>query len=174
MDSIKAAGEDNCARLVAGYLKSIGRTASYVDPREAGMFLTEEYGNAQVLPEAYPLLARLRQNPGISVSRVFSATANQARSSHFPRAGSDITGSILAAATEAQTYENWTDVDSVYSVNPTLIATRTRSWRSPTTKCASWPTPASPSCTRRPCCRPTARAFPSISATPTTRPPAGP
>ncbi len=122
MDSIKAAGEDNCARLVAGYLKSIGRTASYVDPREAGMFLTEEYGNAQVLPEAYPLLARLRQNPGISVFPGFFGYSKSGQVVTFSRGGSDITGSILAAATEAQTYENWTDVDSVYSVNPTLIS----------------------------------------------------
>ncbi|MCK9252499.1 MAG: aspartate kinase [Eubacteriales bacterium] len=122
MDSIKAAGEDNCARLVAGYLKSIGRTASYVDPRVAGMFLTEEYGNAQVLPEAYPLLARLRQNPGISVFPGFFGYSKSGQVVTFSRGGSDITGSILAAATEAQTYENWTDVDSVYSVNPALIS----------------------------------------------------
>ena len=122
MDSIKAAGEDNCARLVAGYLKSIGRTASYVDPRVAGMFLTEEYGNAQVLPEAYPLLARLRQNPGISVFPGFFGYSKSGQVVTFSRGGSDITGSILAAATEAQTYENWTDVDSVYSVNQALIS----------------------------------------------------
>ncbi|NLO34807.1 MAG: aspartate kinase [Clostridiaceae bacterium] len=122
MDAIKAAGEDNCARLVAGYLQGIGRTASYVDPRDAGMFLTEEYGNAQVLPEAYPLLARLRSNPGISVFPGFFGYSMSGQVVTFSRGGSDITGSILAAATEAHVYENWTDVDSVYSVNPTLVS----------------------------------------------------
>ena len=39
----------------------------------------------------------------------------------FPRGGSDITGSILAAALEVDIYENFTDVDSVFSANPKLI-----------------------------------------------------
>ena len=37
------------------------------------------------------------------------------------RGGSDITGSILAASVGADVYENWTDVDSVFAVNPNLV-----------------------------------------------------
>ena len=39
----------------------------------------------------------------------------------FSRGGSDITGAILASATKAETYENWTDVSGVFSVDPRLI-----------------------------------------------------
>ena len=39
----------------------------------------------------------------------------------FPRGGSDITGSILAAAVRADVYENFTDVDSVYPVDPRIV-----------------------------------------------------
>ena len=39
----------------------------------------------------------------------------------FSRGGSDITGSILAAAVEADVYENFTDVNSVFAANPKLI-----------------------------------------------------
>jgi aspartate kinase len=39
----------------------------------------------------------------------------------FPRGGSDITGSILAAAVCADVYENFTDVDSVYPVDPRIV-----------------------------------------------------
>ena len=39
----------------------------------------------------------------------------------FPRGGSDITGSILAVSVEAEVYENFTDVDSVYAANPKLV-----------------------------------------------------
>ncbi|HAL74049.1 MAG TPA: aspartate kinase, partial [Clostridiales bacterium] len=46
MDLLKAAGEDNCAKLVADYLKSLGREAAYFDPRTSGLILTEEFGNA--------------------------------------------------------------------------------------------------------------------------------
>ncbi len=122
LDSMKAAGEDNCARLVACYLQKIGRTASYVHPKEAGMLLTEEYGNAQILPEAYERLYELRHQPGISVFPGFFGYTQSGRIVTFSRGGSDITGSILAAATDAQVYENWTDVDSVYAVNPSIVS----------------------------------------------------
>ncbi len=39
----------------------------------------------------------------------------------FSRGGSDITGAILAGASNAETYENWTDVSGVFSVDPRLI-----------------------------------------------------
>ena len=38
----------------------------------------------------------------------------------FSRGGSDITGSIIAGV-KANLYENFTDVDSVYCVNPTIV-----------------------------------------------------
>lgn len=121
MDSLKAAGEDNCAKLVADYLTSIGRVAAYVDPRDAGLLLTEEFGNAQVLPETYDRLAKLKEYPGIIVFPGFFGYTRQGEVVTFSRGGSDITGSILAAAMDATVYENWTDVDSVYAVNPSLI-----------------------------------------------------
>lgn len=122
LDTIKAAGEDICARLVAHYLHSIGRTASYSHPGEAGLLLTEEYGNARVLPDSYARLAKLRETPGICVFPGFFGFTPAGQIVTFSRGGSDITGSILAAATDAQVYENWTDVDSVYSVNPALVS----------------------------------------------------
>jgi len=39
----------------------------------------------------------------------------------FPRGGSDLTGSILAKALQVELYENWTDVDGIYSANPSII-----------------------------------------------------
>jgi aspartate kinase len=122
MDAIKAAGEDLCARLVADYLTSMGRQATYINPREAGMLLTEEYGNAQVLPEAYAQLAKLKALPGLIVFPGFFGYTAAGQIVTFSRGGSDITGSILAAALDAQVYENWTDVDSVYAVNPALVS----------------------------------------------------
>ena len=59
-DTLKAAGEANCAHLVADYLRQMGAEAHYVDPGEAGMILSDEAGNARVLRQAYGLLRRLR------------------------------------------------------------------------------------------------------------------
>ena len=40
----------------------------------------------------------------------------------FPRGGSDVSGAWIAAATNADIYENWTDVDGVFSADPAKIA----------------------------------------------------
>lgn len=122
MDSLKAAGEDNCARLVAAYLQSLGIKAAYVNPGEAGLLLTGDYGNAQVLPESYVQLRSLRDVPGVLIFPGFFGYSPEGNVVTLPRGGSDITGSILAAAVEAELYENFTDVDSVFTVNPGIVA----------------------------------------------------
>ena len=122
IDSLKAAGEDNSARLVAAALRARGADAVYIDPKEAGMLLTDEFGNAQLLPESYPLLqAHLKQVRGIAIFPGFFGYTRGGDVATFPRGGSDITGAILAAAIPADVYENFTDVDSVYPVDPRLV-----------------------------------------------------
>ncbi len=39
----------------------------------------------------------------------------------FPRGGSDITGSIIAAGVKADVYENFTDVDGIFAAHPGII-----------------------------------------------------
>lgn len=122
MDLMKAAGEDYSARVVAHYLQSIGICAEYIHPGEAGMLVSDEPGNAQILPEAYTKLSALREREGILVFPGFFGFTADGQLVTFSRGGSDITGSILAAAIQADLYENFTDVDSVYSVNPKLVS----------------------------------------------------
>lgn len=121
MDSLKAAGEDNCAKLVARYLSSKGNEAHYIDPKDVGLLLSDEYGNARVLPESYDNLKTLNSKPGIMIFPGFFGYSADGDVVTFPRGGSDITGSILAAAVKAEVYENFTDVDSVYAANPNII-----------------------------------------------------
>jgi aspartate kinase len=121
-DCMKAAGEDNAAKIVAQAFQARGANAVYVNPHEAGMFLTSDFGNAQLLEESYPLLKRTLSNRTERV--VFPGFFGYTKSGQvatFPRGGSDITGSILAAAVQADVYENFTDVDSVYPVDPRLV-----------------------------------------------------
>ncbi|HOQ36762.1 MAG TPA: aspartate kinase [Acetivibrio sp.] len=121
MDSIKAAGEDNNAKVVAAYLKSKGIDAEYVNPKDAGLLLSDEYGNARVLPESYDNLKKLRDRKELLIFPGFFGYSKSGDVVTFPRGGSDITGSILAAAVQAEIYENFTDVDSVYAANPNII-----------------------------------------------------
>jgi len=120
-DCLKAAGEDNCAKLVAAELQRRGVAARYVSPREAGMLLSDEYGNARLLPESYDNLASLAGSSEVVVFPGFFGYTKAGEVATFPRGGSDITGSILAAAVQAEVYENFTDVDSVLSADPRII-----------------------------------------------------
>jgi len=122
IDSMKAAGEDNCAKLVADYLCSIGVNARYINPKDAGLLLSSEYGNAQVLPESYDNLKSLKDMEGILIFPGFFGYSLNGDIVTFSRGGSDITGSILAAAVDADLYENFTDVDCVYSANPNIVS----------------------------------------------------
>jgi aspartate kinase len=121
IDRMKAAGEDNCARLVAKYLRSIGYEAKYINPKDAGFILSDEYGNARVLPQSMKNLSKLKENRGIMVFPGFFGYSHSGDVVTFSRGGSDITGSILAAALEADVYENFTDVDCVFAASPKLV-----------------------------------------------------
>ncbi|MGQ9663039.1 MAG: amino acid kinase family protein, partial [Kiritimatiellia bacterium] len=53
LDTIKAAGEANTALVVTAALQQRGVAVRSVCPREAGLLLSSEYGNATILPESY-------------------------------------------------------------------------------------------------------------------------
>lgn len=121
-DTIKASGEDNSAKVVAQVFINQGIPARYVDPKEAGMLLSDDFGNAQVLPESFENLKTLRDEDAIVIFPGFFGYTRQGEVATFPRGGSDITGAILAAAVEADVYENFTDVDSVFALDPRVVA----------------------------------------------------
>ena len=121
MDTMKAGGEDNSARLVAEYLRSIGVEAHYVNPKDGCMILSDEPGNARVLKQSYGKLRSLRERPGITIFPGFFGYSEAGNVVTFPRGGSDITGAILAAAVDAEVYENFTDVYSVFVANPHIV-----------------------------------------------------
>ncbi len=121
VDRMKAAGEDNCAKLVAEIFRKNGLEATYVSPKDAGLLLTNECGNALVLKESYKNLESLRSHKGVVVFPGFFGYTESGEVVTFPRGGSDITGSIVAAGVGADVYENFTDVDSVLSVDPAIV-----------------------------------------------------
>ncbi|MED0589145.1 aspartate kinase [Bacillus subtilis] len=121
LDAVKASGEDNNAKLIAAYFRYKGVKAEYVNPKDAGLYVTNEPGNAQVLPESYQNLYRLRERDGLIIFPGFFGFSKDGDVITFSRSGSDITGSILANGLQADLYENFTDVDAVYSVNPSFV-----------------------------------------------------
>ena len=120
-DAVKALGEEESARFCAAAFTARGLRSVYVDPREAGMLMSDEFGAAQLLPESYARIrAKLAPVPEVVVFPGFYGYTRSGRLATFSRGGSDITGAILAAALGADVYENFTDVDAVYPVDPRL------------------------------------------------------
>ncbi|MDZ8117179.1 aspartate kinase [Pontiella agarivorans] len=121
MDTMKASGEDNNAKIIAEAFIKKGCPAKYVNPGAAGMLLSDEFGNAEVLPESFENLAKLKYEAEIIIFPGFFGCTKSGEVATFPRGGSDITGAILAAAVKAEVYENFTDVDSVCAMDPRII-----------------------------------------------------
>lgn len=121
-EAIKSIGENTNAKIVAHYFQKMGHEAYYINPKDAGLILSDELGKARVLDKSYANLKTLRNRSGVLIFPGFFGYTEDGKIITFPRGGSDITGSILAAAINAEIYENFTDVDSVYVVNPKIIS----------------------------------------------------
>lgn len=122
LDSVKAMGEDCSARVVARYLTSIGHDAIYCNPKEKGLILEHDaLGKAVIQDESYVNLSTLANEKALCIFPGFYGYNRKGEIITFSRGGSDITGSVLAGAIGASVYENWTDVDNVYAVNPEIV-----------------------------------------------------
>lgn len=120
-DAFKASGEDNNAKLVAAYFNESGLPARYVSPKEAGIYVTSQPGNASILPESYNYLYKLREYEETLIIPGFFGYNENEEIITFSRGGSDISGAIVANGVKADLYENFTDVDAIYVANPNHI-----------------------------------------------------
>ncbi|MBD3420088.1 MAG: aspartate kinase [Chitinivibrionales bacterium] len=122
-DLVVASGEDYNAQLYAKYLAREGLPAAYFSPAEIGLIVTAQFGDAQ--PETASLLeiAKLKETCEETIAIIpgfFGATA-KGDIATFSRGGSDLTGALMAEALDAVEYENFTDVDGIFSSNPKLV-----------------------------------------------------
>ena len=120
-DTFLAAGEDNNARLIAAYFSHNGLPARYIHPKEAGLIVSSEPGNARILPSSYDRIEELNNSDEVLVIPGFFGVTQDGQICTFSRGGSDITGSIIAAGVKADLYENFTDVDGIFAAHPGII-----------------------------------------------------
>lgn len=121
LDHFKAIGEDSSAKILSQYLQKLGLEASYVNPKDAGILLEDTPTGAKLSDKSYDRIYQLRDRGGILVIPGFFGYTEDGKLLTFSRGGSDITGAIVAAGVKASLYENFTDVDSVYTVNPKIV-----------------------------------------------------
>ena len=105
-------GEELSARCVAKYLGG-----QFLDAQNLVIFK----GNRLDLPSTISAIKGQICGNNLVVVGGFYGGNKQGRQV-FPRGGGDISGAIFARATGSSEYQNWTDVDGVCTVDPTLAS----------------------------------------------------
>ncbi|EHO47517.1 putative aspartate kinase [Lentilactobacillus kisonensis F0435] len=121
MAAFKAHGERLNAELFAACLRQSGTKARFVDPKEAGILLSDDPNQASVLEKTYTNLSKIKLGDEKLVFPGFFGFTKMGNIATFARGGSDITGSILARGLNASLYENFTDVDAIFAANPKIV-----------------------------------------------------
>lgn len=114
-------GEHYNARVIAAYFAQNDMDAQAQLPEDFGLLVSDSYLSAKTLEEAYDNISSLATCSGISVVPGFYGVTASGEVAVFSRGGSDLTGGEIAYALDADTYENWTDVNGVYEVDPRII-----------------------------------------------------
>ncbi len=113
VDYIVSRGEYWCAQIMARYL---GYT--FVDSAEWLLF---NYNGKVNLEQSYHNLSKIAEGVQRMVVPGFYGAMPDGMIHTFSRGGSDITGSIVAAALNTTAYENWTDVSGILAADPRIV-----------------------------------------------------
>ncbi len=112
-EELVSRGEYFSAKLMAAYLGF-----RFIDAADWVKFKMDGTVN---LEESYAAL-RERMTPGVgAVIPGFYGAMPDGTIHTFSRGGSDITGSLAAAALDADVYENWTDVSGILMADPRIV-----------------------------------------------------
>lgn len=106
-------GEYLCAKIMAEVLGF-----RFVDAQEIIAFRDDGTLDAALTDER----CRARLGEGLAVVPGFYGAKSDGEIVTFSRGGSDITGSLIAAALQAELYENWTDVSGFLAADPHIVA----------------------------------------------------
>jgi aspartate kinase len=90
-------------------------------PEDIGFFVSDRFGNAKVLPATHTNLKENLGSSQICIIPGYYGITLKGDIAVLSRGGSDLTGGEVAYAVDASCYENWTDTDGVYQVDPRLI-----------------------------------------------------
>lgn len=116
-DFMASRGEYLSGRLMAEFLG-----ATFVDPADCIKFDYE----GRLDPVSYEMLAARLDGPGLFVIPGFYGSLPNGRVKTFSRGGSDVSGSIVARASQSDLYENWTDVSGFRMADPRVVANARR------------------------------------------------
>jgi aspartate kinase len=120
LDVLLATGEQTTAALLAMMLKGMGYRARSLLGHQAGVITDCEYGNARILEIGTDRIKRLLQDRNIIVVAGFQGVDIKGNITTLGRGGSDTSAVAIAAVTNADVCEIYTDVDGIYTADPNI------------------------------------------------------
>ncbi len=120
-DYAASRGEYLCAKLFAAY-----SGLPFVDAAE--LFFFDDRGEVD-LPATRRAIADRLLHLGRAVVPGFYGSLPGGGIRTFSRGGSDVSGALIAAALNAKLYENWTDVDGLFTADPNIVPNARRNHR---------------------------------------------
>lgn len=116
-------GEHYNAKLICEYMKKNGLNIKLMLPEEFGFILSSDYCDGKVIEKTYLNISEYFnfQKADYYMVPGFYGITEDKEIAVMSRGGSDLTGGELAYALDADSYENWTDTNGVYEVDPRVI-----------------------------------------------------
>ena len=128
-DRVLAAGELMSSRIVAAALAAQGRSAGWVDARQA---IVTDASHGAATPLASPTAAAVTREivPLLATGHVvviggFIGAGPDGVTTTLGRGGSDYSAAIIGAALEASEIQIWTDVDGMLTADPRVVPAAT-------------------------------------------------
>jgi len=126
-DKLVSFGERMSTRIFAGYLNRVGVRAKQFDAWKLGFVTTDDFTNADILPETYANVATALQpqedeEPYLPIVTGFLGRGKESRAvTTLGRGGSDLTATVIGAALGLEEVQVWKDVDGILTSDPRLV-----------------------------------------------------
>lgn len=121
LDLIMSCGEIISSVVMANTLKKRGHESVALTGAQAGIITDENFGDAEVLRVDPKNIYRFIENNIIPVITGFQGVTEKGDVTTLGRGGSDVSGSIIGEALNAEAVEIYTDVEGVMTADPRIV-----------------------------------------------------
>ncbi|MDX1988345.1 MAG: aspartate kinase, partial [Candidatus Obscuribacter sp.] len=121
LDVLLATGEQQAIALLSIVLSDLGVRARSFTGAQLGIITEANYGNAEILSIDKRKIEEAFQTNDVIVVAGFQGVTATGDITTLGRGGSDTSAVALAAATQAELCEIYTDVDGIFTADPNII-----------------------------------------------------
>jgi aspartate kinase len=121
MDQLLATGEQVTISLMAMALESLGAQAISFTAGQIGIVTDDAHTKAKIKSIDIRRIKQQLEAGKVVIAAGFQGVTEDGHITTLGRGGSNVTLVALAAALEAQTCENYTDVDGIYTADPRIV-----------------------------------------------------